>query len=249
MSYLDRVQSGAIGARAYPTDNAYPDFRNRTNNIMLIQYRNSFNLKQYISAFVDMFEDLETALIDTINRRYLDNAQGQQLDDIAEIVGVKRLLPAASPVGYFGYYDNPQSATPSVGDDANPAIGGVLKGDLDPDSNDFILTDLGLYQFIKAKVIKNSSFMSVDDLIEYIEVVLGQTMDIEIVESTTRNAAQIIIHGALSLTERAGIAATIKMMKGAGVEYTMRDNSGEISLVGQPSSVQPYSRFLVSLQI
>lgn len=225
----------------------YPDFRIRTDNVILVQYRNSPNLKLYISAFVDVLEDLEIAAINSIQKRYLEDAGAAQLDDIAEIVGAVRTLPFAKPLGYFGYYENPQAAIPSVGDDSNASLGGVLKGDLDPDSGDFILTDTELTRFIKAKVIKNSSFLSANDVILYIETTFGRTLDIETIESTTRNAAQIIIHEYLGASEKALLAAIIKMMKAAGVEYTLSDNSGNISLVGQPNSMAKYSKFLESL--
>lgn len=250
MSYLDRVNSGPL--RNYVEPKAvyanYPDFMARSKNIMLTQYINSANLKQYIQAFVEVFEDLEVSVIDTLTKRYLDDAKAAQLDDVGVIVGASRVLPAAAPIGYFGYYGHPQAEDPSVGDDTNPTIGGLLKGDLDPDSKDFILSDLGLKQLIEAKVIKNSSFLPAEDVIEFMETVMGKVMDIETIESTTRNAAQIIVHGRLSLSERAGLAAVFKMMKAAGVEYTFSDDDGDISLIGQPNSIQPYSRFLESLQ-
>lgn len=225
----------------------YPDFRVRTDNVILVQYRNSPNLKLYISAFVDVLEDLEVAVVDSVQKRYLSDAGSAQLDDIAEIVGAVRTLPFAKPLGYFGYYENPQAAIPSVGDDSNASLGGVLKGDLDPDSGDFILTDTELTRFIKAKVIKNSSFLSVDDVILYIETTFGRSLDIETIEATTRNAAQIVVHEYLGVSEKAMLAAIIKMMKAAGVEYTLSDNSGPISLVGQPNSMAKYGKFLESL--
>lgn len=227
---------------------AYPDFRKRTENVILTQYRNSPNLSLYISAFVDVLEDLEVAAIESIQMRYLGDAKAAQLDDVATIVGAVRTLPFAKPIGYFGYYENPQAANPSVGDDGNPAIGGVLKGDLDPDSSDFILTDSELERFIRAKIIKNNSFLSADDVILYIETIFGRVMDVEAIESTTRNAAQITIHEYLAEADKALMAAIIKMMKAAGVEYTLADNSGPISIIGQPSSMAKYGKFLESLQ-
>ena len=225
----------------------YPDFRARTNNVILTQYHNSPNLSLYISAFVDVFEDLEVAVIESVQRRYLEDGGAAQLDDIAEIVGAVRTLPFAKPLGYFGYYENPQASIPSVGDDGNATLGGVLKGDLDPASGDFILTDAELTRFIKAKVIKNSSFLSADDVILYIETAFGRSIDIETIESTTRNAAQIIIHETLGAADKALLAAIIKMMKAASIEYTLTDSSGPINLAGQPSSMAKYSKFLESL--
>ena len=227
----------------------YPNFAKRTDNVMLVQYARASNLRQYIDCFGGVYDDLRVAAVDAIQKRYLNEAAAQQLSDVAVLVGAMRRLPVAKPIGYFGYYDQPQSQRPSVGDDAQPNTGGILRGDMDQDSKDFILTDEGLRCFINAKVIKNLSCQTAEDVIAFIEAELGQTLDIETVESTTKNSAHIIIHADLSLQDRVALAATIKMMKAAGVEYLVRDNLGNISLNGQPNTIAAYAKFLESLQI
>lgn len=230
-------------------DPKYPDFAQRTSNVMLVQYSRAFNLRRYVDCFGGVYQDLKDAVTDTISERYPKSAVGEQLSKVAILVGAMRRLPVAKPIGYFGYYDHPQSQRPSVGDDNQLNLGGILRGDMDQDSKDFDLSDAGLRGFIDAKVIKNSSFQTAEDVIAFIETGLQMTLDIETKESTTRNAAEIIIHHSLPIQARVALAATIKMMKAAGVEYTLRDDLGEISLIGQPNTVAAYAKFLESLQL
>lgn len=208
----------------------YPDGVKRADKLILSQYNLSPNLHKYIECFTIVFNDVLQACVQVATERFLDYAVGAQLDVIGVIVGQSRTLSSSKPLGYFGYYENAQAADPSVGTDADPTIGGILKGDLDKDSADFVLTDPTYYNTIKAKILKNSSNCSVEDVIAYVNLILDKKTDLEIIESGTTNAAHLRFHEKLSATSKAILASLIKQMKVGGVRYTMEDNGGIIDI-------------------
>lgn len=108
--------------------------RRRGLDLLLSQYRNSPNLIKYIAVLISEVEYLKIVASQVIKSRQLPTAFGQQIDDIGDLVGRERIIYGADALGYFGYYDNPQAYT--AGDDNNPFIGGVLKGDENKSSGD-----------------------------------------------------------------------------------------------------------------
>lgn len=208
----------------------YPDGVKRADKIILSQYNLSTNLHKYIECFTIVFNDVLQAAVQVATQRYLDYASGQQLDVIGVIVGQPRQLAGSKPLGYFGYYDNAQAQDPSVGTDFDATVGGILKGDLDKDSADFILTDDDYVNVLKAKILKNSSNCSVDDVIKYVNLIIGRPVNLEIIESEVENAAHLRYHEKLSTIDKAILASLIKQIKVGGVRYTMEDNGGIIEI-------------------
>lgn len=208
----------------------YPDALEREREIVLSQYKQSHNLNKYLECFTSVFKDVYQACIEVATQRYLDYAAGTQLDVIGVIVGQPRTLSGGKPLGYFGYYDNPQAEDPSVGTDFDATIGGVLKGDLDKDSADFVLIDPDYYNVLKARILKNSSNCSVEDVLKYVDLLIGRSTNLEIIESETINGAHLRFHEKLSPINKAILASLIKQMKVGGVRYTMEDNGGMIDI-------------------
>src|SRR5450830_1277911 len=123
--------------------------------MLLMQYQNSPNLSAYIGCFLSEVDELSSAIQDSINLRYLADAFGNQLDDIGAIVGIGRIFYGAAPLGNFGFYDDPQSATPSIGTLTDPTIGGRYKSITDISAEDLVLDDETYKRVIYAKIIKN----------------------------------------------------------------------------------------------
>lgn len=217
----------------------YPDGMARAEKLLISQYSNSQNLKRYINCFISVFNDIFLACKQVATERYLDYAVGAQLDVIGTIVGQPRQLSESKPLGYFGYYDNPQAADPSIGSDKDATIGGTLKGDLDKDSSDFILVDEDYVNVIYARILKNSSNCCVEDVLAYVDLVLGRNVDLEIIESEDANAAHLRVHEKMGILDKAMLASLIKQMKVGGVRYTMEDDGGIIDInVDGPSIVR-----------
>lgn len=196
-------------------------------DMLLSQYKQSENLKKYINCFISEFEEVRQAQEDSIKYRYLADSFGIMVDDIAYLVGTSRIIYGAAALGYFGFYSNP-GAYPA-GDDNNPGVGGVLRSDSDKESGDFVRTDIQLKQAIRARIIKIMGNCNVEQLIAYIELVLGRTVDLEVKEG--HQTIDYIVHGTLSVAERVLMAYMLPDFKPVGVSISLTDNSGAISLV------------------
>ena len=54
------------------------------------QFEDSTQFKALLEAFLNQWEELNDAIIDVRDLRYLNTAEGQQLDNIGEILGLER---------------------------------------------------------------------------------------------------------------------------------------------------------------
>lgn len=195
---------------------------------LMMQYSNSPNLVKYMLCIIKQQDELVKAIQDTINLRYLADAFGQQLDVIGEIVGQSRIIAGAAALGYFGFYDEPLSTNPSIGDDATPNVGGFYRSDSDRVSTDFRMNDQQFRQAIYAKILKNDSRCSIDDVLAWIDLIVGQECDTEIIEGV--NTGTIFIHEDLNQTSRTTLGLFMAFMKPTGTGLILRDNTGVITI-------------------
>lgn len=188
-------------------------------NLLLAQYRNSPNLIKYISILLTEFSELELVFQAIILGRQFNTAVGFQLDCIAELVGTSRTIYGANALGYFGYYDNAQSYGINVG---------RFRGKDDKETGDLILSDEQLKARIKARVIKTMGNLCIEDILEYCDLLLGRSLDIEITEGTA--SLHIRYHGVLSMYDKALLANVLYDIKVVGVAYTLEDDDGDIEV-------------------
>lgn len=196
-------------------------------DMLLTQYQSSPNLKAYIQCFLDEFAEVKQANANVVKYRYLADSFGVMVDDIAYLVGASRIIYGAASLGYFGFYDNP-GAYPA-GDDNNPAVGGILRSDSDKESGDFVRTDTQLKNAIRARITKIVGNCSIEQIITYVDLVLGRSVDLEIVESGQSMAYKI--HETLSIPDRVLLAYMLPDFKPVGIPITLSDDSGNIALV------------------
>jgi len=212
-------------------------------DILLWQYKNSTNLQEYIDAFAIELDVLTQAIEDTLNLRYLADAYGFQLDVVGQIVGVGRVFYGAAPIGYFGFYDDPQSKVPSIGDVNNVSIGGIYKGSGQLDSNDLVLDDTSYRNIIYAKIIQNGTNCRINHVITFIDYVVGHEVDVEITEPAP-NHAYIRIHQELNQLARVSLSLTMNMVRPAGVKFEVEDDYGIIDTTPYTNAhMSQYRRF------
>lgn len=197
-------------------------------DLLLWQYRTSPNLYKYIEAFVSEIDILAKAVEDTINFRYLADAYGYQLDVIGEIVGIGRVFFGANPLGYFGFYDDPQSEVPSIGSVLDLTVGGIYKGSGDKDAGDLVLSDTTYRRAIYAKIIQNGSNCRINHVLTYIDYITGKICNTEITEGVC--SAHIFIHEDLDQIQRVTVSLLINNLRPAGVSLTVEDNRGVIDV-------------------
>lgn len=204
-------------------------------DMLLAQYQHSHNLRAYIKCILDEFEEVKTAMADSVKYRYLAESYGVMVDDIAYLVGASRTIYGAAALGFFGFYDNP-GAYPA-GDDNNPALGGILRSDSDKESGDFVRTDTQLKNAIRARIVKIVGNCNIEQIITYIELVLGREIDLEIKEGTGK--MDYVIHETLSVPDRVLLAYMLPDFKPVGIPITLADASGNIALVYNSTDYPP----------
>lgn len=204
-------------------------------DMLLSEYNSSVNLRRYIKCLLDEFAEVHIAIEDVVKYRYLAQSFGVMVDDIAYLVGASRIIYGASALGYFGFYTNP--AAYPAGDDTKPGQGGILRSDSDKTSGDFTRTDAQLKNAIRARIIKITGNASIEQLITFIDLVMGRSIDIEIKEGNLK--MDYIVHDTLSVAERVLMAYMLPDFKPVGVGITLKDNSGTISLVYSNATYPP----------
>lgn len=155
---------------------------------------NSFNIDDYLSVarsrVTDQFAtesapifdkylqlllggkiELQQVFQDLMQKRSIDTATGAQLDIIGDIVGQPRELIDTALLTYFAYlgYTNAQS----FGDLTNPSVGGSYRGVNDPLAGNTLLSDEQYRLFIKAKIIKNNTNATPNQILDFINFVFG----------------------------------------------------------------------------
>lgn len=195
-------------------------------DMLLMQYSDSPNLRAYIQIFLDELKLVQDAQEESVKYRYLADSFGVMVDDIAYLIGASRTIYGAAPLGYFGFYSDP-SAFPA-GDDNNPGAGGVLKSDGDRDSGDFVRTDTQLKDAIRARIRKIVGSCTIEELIVYVDLVLGRNLNLEIVEGFQTLHYQV--HNTLSVAEKVLLAYMLPDFKPVGISITLSDNGGTIEL-------------------
>lgn len=139
--------------------------------LLLNQYQNSPNLKEFMMAFIgemdDLFEQLDTVYLG----RLINDAAGAQLDVIGRILQQSRSV--ILPQIWFGFVGAPNAE--GFADEATPADGGVFKSE---DSSGYEVTPLidSVYRRVllaRAEVL-NSDTCSVDSAYKVVSIILGR---------------------------------------------------------------------------
>lgn len=149
------------------------------NQMLLQQYQNSPLLKQYISAYVEemdlLFEETEKVYLG----RFLQYAEGTQLDIIGYILGEERNI--SLPTLFFGFQDGtnstrpPNVEDPSFADENAPAVGGVFRSEGQSGSENYALSDNEFRRLLSAKaIISTSDVCSINQAYYAITILLGR---------------------------------------------------------------------------
>ena len=87
----------------------------RMINHLLMQFSKSVNMQAFLIALGDELEELNTALDDLKNKRWIDTGSGIQLDNIGVLIDRSRQISGAIQLEFFGFLDQPNTLTFGVG--------------------------------------------------------------------------------------------------------------------------------------
>ena len=139
------------------------------------QFKEAVNLINFIRTLLNGSDELEIVFDDLINKRAIDTAEGEQLDNIGEIVGQPRVAILAEDVLYFGFTGFPNAQ--SFGDDGDPGVGGRFRSQVEAETGDTLIADPEYRTLLRARIIKNTTNTSPEEIISQIQFILG---DIEV---------------------------------------------------------------------
>ena len=197
------------------------------------QFRDSTNLINYIKALLSEADTLEQVFQDILNKRWIDTAEGVQLDILGSIVGQPRILVDSVLLSYFGF--DPDPGASSFGTIADPSIGGRFRGADEPTTGNRELTDGEYRVFIRARIIKNSIIPTVPATISFFKF-LFDIEQVIIVDSNMQYTVQL--GKALTANEKVFLLNTdlVPKVAAVGVGYQEFDPDSQFGFIGISAS-------------
>lgn len=122
------------------------------------QFKGSTKFEETLAVFLQQFVELKAVDGDLGSLRYLDNAEGAQLDGLGEIAGIERPEIPVSQSGAFGFVGDEEAL--GFGTLLDPNVGGNF---ISLDQDVTLLSDNLYKSLIKAKIVINKTAMNVDD--------------------------------------------------------------------------------------
>lgn len=204
------------------------DAEERARENLISQYSESWTFKDYVNAMVSPFNDMEYDQEEARLSRNIDFAKGYALDVIGDLVGANRRVVGAAGGIYFGYYEN--SLSLGTGDQNNPRVGGILYDENLPLSKDYFLSDKGMRDWVKARILVNSCARDIETTASFIRLLFGEFPQLPFTIIEGNCSYKVKINGVLEPNLRGIFARRISVIKPAGVSILLEDSSGNIQL-------------------
>jgi len=162
-------------------------------------YTEAFKDKIVFDTYLRLFslglDEIQDVFRQLLQNRSIDTAVGEQLDVIGRIVGQEREIVNAEAFPFFGY-EGAESAQ-SYGDLNSDRVGGYYWDATKPISGNVRLSDDQYRIFIKAKIMKNITRSTPEDVISFIKFVFDVD-SVQIMNDFGAGATIVIIGQAIS---------------------------------------------------
>jgi len=182
---------------------------------LVTQFREATNFINYIKALLREADTLEEISCQLLEDRYLATALGRQLDIIGEIVGQPRILIDSTAFEYFGFTG--AIGANSFGTLTNPTIGARFKSIHDPIAGNRTLLDEEYRVFIRARIIKNSTTGTIQEVIDAIKRIQPSFESVTVIGGDL--TLTIDFGRPLTANEELFITTTDLIPRAASVEY------------------------------
>jgi len=198
--------------------------KEKAESRLATEYRDSVRLIGYIRSLLYDANNLEQVFKDIVDNRWIETASGVNLDILGSIVGQSREFIDAEIFDYFGFFDNPIAQSFGTVDD--PGIGGRFRIIGEPTQGLRQLSDDEYRLFIKARIIKNTTSSTPEEIIS----LLGFLFDTDLILFIDGNTSyDISIGKRLSLNEKSIISKTDIIPKTAGVRVNYTTNFDSVN--------------------
>lgn len=138
------------------------DYLDQARELVTEQFKDKTIFDKYLQLILIELATLQGVFKDLMQLRSIDTATGTQLDNIGYIIGQPRELLNVSDSPFFGF--NGAVGAKTFGDSDDVSIGGRWRHSSEPESGDRYLNDSEYRRIIKAKILKNTSNCSYDDI-------------------------------------------------------------------------------------
>jgi len=129
-----------------------------------LQYSQSQKFLAYLTALLKHADELESVLRTVALQMDIEVAEGVNLDVIGDIVGVSRVLPQSLPVTLFGFEG--YAGAGIFGEEGQPSVGYRFRNESESGLASSVLQDIEYRLLIRAKIVKNHSRGTGQDLID-----------------------------------------------------------------------------------
>jgi len=148
----------------------------------LAQHENKPYTEAFVTAFYPPLVELDTTQNELYTKRWIDTAEGVQLDGVGSIVGKSREVPNSVYLPFFGFISQP----------AGRAFGTYrMRFDRDPYATSGFLGDTEYRKAIYTKIADNNSHGTAEDIMRIVNDVIGVTKT-AIFDMGNANAALMI---------------------------------------------------------
>ncbi len=183
------------------------------------EYRESDNLIDYIKTLLLEADNLEVVYQDLLTKRWIDTAEGVQLDIIGSIVGQSRDIIDADILVFFGFQG--ALGVGGYGDEGDTSQGARFRSEDENTSGNVRLADPEYRIFIRARILKNSTLATSNDVAEHAKFLFEAPS--VFVTDIGEASARVTIGKMLTLNEKAYLINAGLLPKPAGVAYTFAE--------------------------
>ncbi len=163
------------------------------------QFKEKPNIEKLLASWLAGSSEIQDVLSDIDDIKYIDRASGVQLDNIGEIVGQPRILIDADLIAFFGFQGN--LASRSYGSLTDASKGGRWKSLGESTTGNITLNDPEYRLFIRAKILRNKTIATTEDVIESIKF-LFQADKVHLIEGENPASYRVAIGNLLSIQQK-----------------------------------------------
>lgn len=187
-----------------------------------LQYQESPKFLAYLKALLAAPVELEGVLQKVALQTDIDQAEGMNLDVLGEIVGISRIVPNSIPVQFFGFQGQPGALV--FGEEGYPGNGGRFREETESEFATSVLADPDYRLLLKAKIVKNHSKGTNEDMLKGLSYLFGQGgMAVQVaVNDQGGMAVQVAVGRQLTFLEKVLITNLDVLPKPAGVRISQR---------------------------
>jgi hypothetical protein len=149
------------------------EYREEARELTTTQFQDKPVFNKYLDLLIHPAQELQEVWKDLMQKRSLDTAEGAQLDLLGALVGQPRTLIDANLITFFGFLGDFQAD--SYGDVNVPGVGSVWWDGISPKKGNVTLNDTLYRILIKAKIAKNTTNATPEELIGFANFMFSTT--------------------------------------------------------------------------